>query len=95
MKLSMAKPKIVGLQLGEASINFIHPDIVPIKAKLAIIGEEESTCGYIEKRNGWSEKTLTALQELASCIEADALPHLFFEEDPTTKEASQADPPQF
>jgi hypothetical protein len=95
MRLSTAKPKVVGLQLGEASINLIRPDAVPIKAKLAIIGEEESACGYIEKHNGWSEKTLAALQELASCIEADALPHLFFEEDPATKEESQADPPQF
>jgi hypothetical protein len=95
MKLSTAKPKIVGLQLGEAALNFIRPEVVPIKAKLAIIGEEDSTCGYIEKNNGWSEKTLAALQELASCIEADALPHLFFEEDPAAKEDSQAEPPQF
>ena len=95
MKLSTAKPKIIGVQLGEATINIILPGAVPIKAKFAILGEEESVCGYLDKYGGWSEKTLAALQELASCLETDALPHLFLEEDPQTQEANQAEPPQF
>jgi hypothetical protein len=95
MKLSTARPRIIGLHLGEASINFIRPDVVPIKAKLAIIGEEELACGYIEKSNGWSEKTLRALQELGSCIESDTLHHLFIEEDSQVQVDSSAEPPQF
>lgn len=95
MKLSTAKPKTVGLQLGEASLNFIHPELAPIRAKLAILAEEGEICGYLEKSNAWSEKTMAALQALAECIEEDALPHIFLEESPQTKDESRVDPPQF
>ena len=97
MKLSTAKPKIAGIQLGEASLNLIRPDQPPLRAKYALLAEEGDVCGFFEKANGWSEKTLAALQTLAECMEEDALGHIFFIEPGTEQATAEKaeEPPQF
>ena len=95
MRLSEGKSKIVGLQLGEAMVNFIRPDLPPIKAKLALLAEDGSACGFIEKSNGWSERTQAALQALAEAVEEDALQHVFVVDEATKGEEKAEETPQF
>jgi len=95
MKLTEAKCRVTGVQLGEAQLNFIRSDLVPIQAKIALLAEDGTVCGYFEKRNGWSEKTHVALQALADALEEDALVHLFQQpEAEAAPDAEKAEEPQ-
>lgn len=99
MKMSTAKPKIVGVQLGEAAINYVRPGEPPITAKFLLLAEGGgAVCGHMTKGGNWSEKSLAALQALVDSLEEDALSHIF--EVDSTKElgapdSTSAEPPQF
>ncbi len=97
--MSEGRCKVVGLQLGEAALNFIRTDEVPIRAKVALLSEEGSPCGFFTKNNGWSERTLEALRALADAIEEDCIPHIFdggsAPANPSTEEKEDGSPQQF
>jgi hypothetical protein len=95
VKLSTAKAKVIGLQLGEAELNVIRPGVPPIRAKFALLDEDATPCGYVEKANGWSEKTMGAMQALVECMEEDALKIVFMEETKPTEAEKAEEPPQF
>ncbi len=77
MKLVEAPTKIVGVHLGEASLNFIHEGIAPIKAKFALLAKDGSPIGYVEMSREWSEKTLDALKQLTAALEEEAAARVF------------------
>lgn len=95
MKLTKAKCKITGIQLGEAELNLIRPERPPLKVKYAMLGEDGATCGYFEKYTDWSDKALEALRVFSEVLEEEALPMLF--DQPAEKSADQKpdEPPQF
>ena len=99
MKISEASCKVVGVQLGEATISLLNSDGIraaPLKAKFALMNKEEQASGYIEVRN-WSQRTIDALLALQDAMEEDALAHLF-DVSPganPTKSKDEAEPPQF
>ncbi len=77
MRMSDGRCKIIALQLGEAHLNLIRPNEVPIQAKVALLTEEGQPCGFFQKNNDWSEKTIEALRALAEAIEEDCIAHIF------------------
>ena len=101
MKLSGAKCRIVGVQLGEAEINLIRGDRPPLRVKMALLSEDGATCGYLDIIPS-SEKILDAVRQFAEVVETEVLPRIF-EIDPGSEgsvsevtRASQVDePPQF
>lgn len=96
MKITEDKCRIQAVMLGEATINFIRPDQVPVRAKFALLaGDDGSPCGFVEKANGWSEKTLTKMRELAESMEEDVLPHIFQVSGKTPEPSNPGEPPQF
>ncbi len=96
MKLTEAKCRITGVTLGEAQINLIRIDAVPIQAKFALISGDGSVSGYFERRNGWSDKVLQALQAFVDAIEEDGLTVVFEEMTKPVSEGESAEgPPQF
>jgi hypothetical protein len=98
MKKTEASCKIIGVQLGEATISFFGEGGrgTPLKGKFALVDKEEQAAGYVEIRN-WSERTIVALLELQDAMEEDALAHLF-DISPEAKSAEpndETEPPQF
>lgn len=77
MKNTTGKPRIVGVSLGEASLNFIKPGIPPITAVFGLVRDDDELAGRVEKRLEWSEKTMQALGVLQDCMEIDMLAALF------------------
>lgn len=95
MRVSSSNARIRAITLGEASLNLIRMDQIPLRAKFALLDEEGNACGYFEKSNGWSEKVLEALQVLAGVIEEDAMSTIFLEETSSPTTSSTDEPPQF
>lgn len=98
MKLTTAKSRVVGIQLGEASLNLIRMNEVPIKAKFALMTADGDVCGYVEKYNGWSDKVQEALRNFAEVLEEEGLKQLFEVTDAAESPQSNpdvAEPPQF
>ncbi len=97
--MSDGKCKVVAIQLGEAALNLIRQDEVPIRVKVALLTEDGSPCGYFAKSNDWSEKTIDALRALADAVEEDCMNHLFEGESaavaPTSETDREGSPPQF
>lgn len=96
MRLSKAKCKITGIQLGEAELNLIgRPDRPPLKVKYALIGEDGTTCGYYEKYTDWSDKALEALRVFTEALEEETLPVLFEQSAEKSDDQKPDEPPQF
>lgn len=97
MKLTEAPTKIVGIQLGEAKLNFIRVGEAPIVAKFALITKEGDAAGFVDMMTGWSDKALEALRVFSEVLEEEALARIFTmaqaSETPQTEEHSE--PPQF
>jgi hypothetical protein len=97
MKITDAPCKIKAVHLGEASINMIRMDQVPLKAKYALLSEDGNVCGYVEKSTGWSDRVLEKMKELGDIMEEEALGLIFSiqvdEENQAPKEESE--PSQF
>lgn len=93
MKFTTAPSKILGIHLGEASLNLMMSNIPPIKAKFALVTKDGDTSGYIEVKN-WSEKTIEALRVFVAQLEDDAL-ELVFEvvKDPEVKDPEKSNEP--
>ncbi len=97
MKISESASKIIGVQLGEASLNLIRMGEVPIKAKFALISKEGDPIGFIDMNNGWSEKALEALRTFSEVLEEEAMRKLFDGQPSETaaKSPGPDEPPQF
>lgn len=91
MITTKAKSRLIGVELGEAHINFIRQGIPPITAQFALIREDEARAGMVERRAEWSDKVMRALGDLQAAMEEDMLDHLF--EAPPPEESS-AEPQQ-
>lgn len=94
MKLSDSKSRIIGIQVGEIELNFIRPDKPPIKAKFALVGDG-GICGYFDKSEDWSEKSLEALRVFAEALEMDVLGRIFQVTGDATTDEKSNEPAQF
>lgn len=99
MKLSESPSKLIGLHLGEATINTMRPDLPPLKAKFALFSKEGEPVGYMEMTHGWSEKALEALRVFQAVLEEEAVPRIFEQPssspEETPKSEERNEPPQF
>lgn len=97
MKLSEAPTKIIGVALGEASINLIRPGELPFKARFAIL-TDSGTAGYVDIGE-WTPEAAKALETFIAVLETEALNHLFKVPTAQAAETPQGDaanePPQF
>lgn len=97
MKMSESASKICGVQLGEASLNFIRIGEPPIKAKFALLGKEEAVLGFVDMNNGWSDKVMEAMRVFSEALEEEILSRVF-EGKPAetpTKSDGTSEPQQF
>lgn len=69
--------RIVGLRLGEATIDLIGGFPGMLHATFALIKDDGTNCGKITKALGWSEKTSEALRVFAEALEEDIYSEYF------------------
>lgn len=97
MKLSEATPKIVGVQVGEAALNFIRVGEPALKVRFALISKDGNPVGFVDVGE-WSDKVLAAMRTFSEALEEEAL-SLIFEQSTQDVETPQAEerqgPPQF
>lgn len=79
MKMGTSRCKIVGVQLGEAAINYIRQNVPPIDAVFALISEN-GPVGSVSRNMGWSPATMEAMQKFAEAMEADVMATVFDDE---------------
>ncbi len=89
--ITKSKCRVIGVTLGEAHINLIKQGIPPITAQFALIRDDEEKAGLVERRFGWSEKTMKALATLQDAMEEDMMDHLF---EPQPPAEAAAEPQQ-
>jgi hypothetical protein len=77
MRTTTGKPRIVGVTLGKAIINVIHPGIPPLTAEFGLVRDDEELAGLVEKRMEWSDRTMKAIAALQESMEEDMLAALF------------------
>jgi len=80
MKLVREPSKIVGVRVGEFSVNMITGG--GLKAKYVLLRDPEGdhegiNAGSYTKEADFSEDTMEALQRLIVCMENDVVPELF------------------
>lgn len=97
MKLSETPSKIIGVQLGEASLNFIRIGEVPIKAKFALMNKEGEVVGFVDVNNGWGPKVEEAMRTFSEVLEAEVMERLFEGQPSETaaKSEGSTEPQQF
>ena len=92
MKLSRKPCRIVGVRVGEATLNLLSPYDTSITAKFVLLGDpgrgEQLNSGSFTKSQ-WSNETLVALGKLIECMEQDALVDLF---DPDGETSTKTEP---
>lgn len=93
MKLPNGKSKIVGLQAGEISINFINPSKPPLYAKIAHLDSTGNILGFLELSGGWSENFIEKVQAFADSLEEE-IQTMLFEQLESTNKQDDSDPPQ-
>lgn len=90
--ITKAKSRIIGVRLGEARIDLINKQSLPLVATFALLRDDELLAGKVDLRLAWSEKTLELLVKLQESMEEDALGQLF---EPTpTQPVTQEEPKQ-
>lgn len=101
MKVTTTETKILGVQVGEVSIDFLRVEMdgTFLKARFALLTDKGPT-GFMDlnERGGqWSEKTIAALKAFSASLEEDALKVIFKISDVKTenKEGSENEPDQF
>lgn len=98
MKLTDAPSRIVGVQLGEATLNFLQTGATPIRAKFALLGKEGDATGFVDITGPWSDKTLDALRTFMEVLEEEAVQRLFdgpAQAAETSQGEARPEPPQF
>lgn len=97
MKFSDSPSKIIGLTLGEASLNLIRIGEPPIKAKFVLINKESEVVGYLDFSSNWSEKVQDALRTFSAVLEEEVMKYVFDEAQPseTSKNDAPEEPTQF
>lgn len=97
MKLSLAPSKIVGVQLGDATIVLLGTG-TPLRGKFALLTKDGETCGFMEIGHGWSDKTIEALKAFSDALEEEALSMIMeakSAEEPAPNPEAPNEPPQF
>lgn len=92
MRISKSKSRIIGVQLGEATINRINPGVPALVATFALVREDGELAGRIDRRMEWPEKVVAALSNLQDALEEAAIDHLFEPQPPA--DAAAAEPSQ-
>lgn len=77
MRAFKGRSRLVGLRLGEASINTIQPGVPPLSATFALVRDDGELAGRVDKRLEWSERTQKLLGELQASMEMDMAEALF------------------
>jgi hypothetical protein len=86
MLTSKSKSRIAGLTLGKAVINAMSGQI--LTAEFALVRDDGEFSGLLERRMGWSEKTMKALADLQAAMEEETLDHVF-EDQPASDSAAE------
>lgn len=78
MKLSEAPTKIIGVQVGELSLDLIRMGVPMLKVRVALT-TDEGPIGFMDmgELGQWSGKTLDALRAFTEAVEEDALSRIF------------------
>lgn len=84
MRVSKSKTRVVGIQLGEATINRVKPGVPAISAVFALVREDNELCGHFERRAFWSDKVAQALSALQDALEEEAMEDLFEPQPPAS-----------
>lgn len=97
MKMATTPSKIVGVQLGEVTVNFMRPDQPGLKAKFALLTKDGDVASFTELVGGWSDKAQEAARAFSEALEEEVLRIIF--EQGQASETPQAtatnEPPQF
>lgn len=95
MKIATSASKIIGVAIGEFTINLLGPQGF-VKAKYALL-TKEGVSGFVEKGSEWSEKFEASLAAFIEALEDEGLRAIF--EETQASETPQApagdEPPQF
>lgn len=88
------RSRIVGVRLGEVTINLIQQGVSPLVAVFALVRDDGELAGRVEKRFEWSERTKKLLSEFQVSLELDMAESLFEltpgdRGEPETEEPSQ------
>lgn len=91
--------RIIGVRVGEFSVDLIHSPDAVIKAEFALIRDDGAHCGKVSKYGDWSEETAAALKGFVESLEADIFSEVFQGPAPPPEadetEEKQKEPPQF
>lgn len=93
MKLCEAPTKIVGVQVGEVSIDLIRVGIPALKVRFAML-TDEGPVGFTDVGDigQWSQKSLDAMRAFTEALEEDAL-RIIFKVPTQDAETAQANAP--
>jgi hypothetical protein len=72
-----SRSRIVGVQVGEVSMNLINPNSPPLTAVFALVRDDNEMAGRVEKRAEWSDKTHKLMKEFIDSLELDMADALF------------------
>ncbi len=85
MKLSEAPTKIVGLQVGEISLDLIRSGLPMLKVRFALLTEDGPKAFMdVGELGNWSQKSLDAMRAFTEALEEDGL-NLIFRTSPGTQ----------
>ncbi len=91
MKLSKNPSRIVGLIMGDVTVNIV-PEL-KMQARFALLDAEGSVVGQTSRGRDWSPKVQEALVALIDAMESDELANMFGEEPADgSSEATTASP---
>jgi hypothetical protein len=93
MKLSRRACKIIGVRVGEATLNLLNPSAATLYAKFFLLRDPDSASGVnvgAYSKVAWSDRTLEALQKLIDCMEDDALIDIFDDEGESTATSTES-----
>lgn len=99
MKLCELPTKIIGVQVGELSLDLIRMGVPALKVRVALC-TDDGPVGFVDLADPsrWSKKTLDAMRAFTEALEEDALQVIFrtpVQDAETAQAPSPSDPPQF
>lgn len=93
MKLSEAPTKIIGIQVGEVTIDLIRSGVPALKVRLAMFTDEGPVAFMdVGDAGQWSNKSIDAMRAFTEALEEDAL-RLVFKVPTQDTETTQANGP--
>lgn len=94
MKLSETPSKIIGVTLGEVTLNLMTGGY-PLKAKFALVTKEGDLTGFMEIAADWPPNILEALQVFIGALEETALQRITDHTPSEAKPETPTGPQQF